>query len=191
MACALFIGVSGASAQDAQQDERLGPMSVHYQRLAQAYSENDTAMILAYRTPDFYVETPGGDRLDRDVTTQILVDFFTQNAPPIELGTVVACARMNGDAEALFTVVQTTTRNSDLGDGQHRVATAVTQTDTWRLTPEGWRLASISDIHGTRRWVDGVEVDPARPYTANARPFTPANVPAPICESASNGSATH
>jgi len=190
MACALFIGVSGASAQDAQQDGRLAPMNVHYQRLAQAYAENDTAMILAYRTPDFYVETPGGDRLDRDVTTQILVDFFTQSAPPVELSTIVQCARMNGDVEALFTVTQTTTRNADLGDGQHRVASAVTQTDTWRLTPEGWRLASISSIHGARRWVDGVEVDPLRPYAANARPFTPANVPAPICESTSNGSAT-
>lgn len=190
MACALFIGVSGAAAQDAQPDERLAPMNVHYQRLAQAYAENDTAMILAYRTPDFYVETPTGDRLDREVTTQILVDFFTQSQPPVELSTVVQCARMNGDAEALFTVVQTTTRSTDTGNGQHRVASAVTQTDTWRLTPEGWRLAATSDIHGARRWVDGVEVDPSRPLADNARPFTPANVPAPVCESTSNGSAT-
>lgn len=190
MACALFIGVSGASAQDAQPDERLAPMNAHYQRLAQAYAENDTAMILAYRTPDFFVETPTGDHLDREVTTQILVDFFTQSAPPIELSTTVQCARMNGDAEALFTVTQTTTRNAELGDGQHRVASAVTQTDTWRLTPEGWRLASTSGIHGARRWVDGTEVDPSRPYAANARAFTPANVPAPVCESTANGSAT-
>lgn len=190
MACAMLIGVSGAAAQDAQPDERLAPMNVHYQRLAQAYAENDTAMILAYRTPDFFVETPTGAQLDRDVTTQILVDFFAQSTPPVELNTIVQCARMNGDAEALFTVVQTTTRNADLGDGSHRVASAVTQTDTWRLTPEGWRLASISDIHSARRWVDGVEVDPSRPYASNARAFTPANVPAPVCETTANGSAT-
>ncbi len=190
MACALMIGVSGAAAQDATQDERLAPMNAHYQRLAQAYAENDTAMILAYRTPDFFVETPAGDRLDREVTTQILVDFFALSTPPVELGTVVQCARMNGDAEALFTVIQTITRSTDLGDGPHRVANTVMQTDTWRLTPEGWRLASTSDIHGTRRWVDGVEVDPSRPYAANARAFTPANVPAPVCESTANGSAT-
>jgi hypothetical protein len=165
---ALFVQVSGAAAQTLN-DARLQPMSAHYTRLAQAYAENDAAMILAYRTPDFFVETPGGGRIENDVASQILVDFLAGSRPPIEQRTEVLCASMAGESEAIFTVVQHMTRNTDLNGADHRLQSAMTQTETWRLTAEGWRLASVSNMHNPRRWVDGVEIDPSVPYDPRAR----------------------
>jgi hypothetical protein len=165
---ALLVQVSGAAAQTLD-DPRLQPMSAHYARLSQAYAENDAAMILAYRTPDFFVETPGGGRIEADVASQILVDFLANSRPPIEQRTDVLCASMAGESEALFTVVQHTTRNTDLNGADHRLESAVTQTETWRLTAAGWRLASLSNMHDTRRWVDGAEIDPSQPYDPRAR----------------------
>ena len=165
---ALFVQVSGAAAQTFD-DARLLPMSAHYTRLAQAYAESDGAMILAYRTPDFFVETPGGGRIESDVASQILVDFLAGSRPPIEQRTEVLCASMAGESEAIFTVVQHMTRNTDLNGADHRLQSAITQTETWRLTGDGWRLASVANMHDTRRWVDGVEIDPSQPYDPRAR----------------------
>lgn len=165
---ALLVQMSTAAAQSLD-DPRLQPMSAHYTRLSQAYAENDAAMILAYRTPDFFVETPGGGRIESDVASQILLDFFANSRPPIEQRTEILCASMAGESEALFTVVQHTTRNTDLNGADHRLESAITQTETWRLTAEGWRLASVSNMHDTRRWVDGAEIDPSQPYDPRAR----------------------
>jgi hypothetical protein len=170
LACAFLVQISGASAQTIH-DPRLQPMSAHYARLAQAYAENDAAMILAYRTPDFFVETPGGDRIESDVASQILVDFLAASQPPIQQRTDVLCATMAGESEATFTVVQHLTRTTTLEGATRQLGTAITQTETWRLTADGWRLASVSNMHDARRWVDGVEVDPSRPYDPRARAY--------------------
>lgn len=171
LAFAFVVQTTGATAQQFG-DPRLEPMAAHYARLSQAYAESDAAMILAYRTPDFYVETPSGDRIAADIASQILVDFFATNQPPIEQRTEVLCATMAGESEALFTVVQRIGRTADLNDEDHRLETAMTQTETWRLTADGWRLASVSNMHDPRRWVDGVEVDPNLPYDRRARAYT-------------------
>jgi hypothetical protein len=168
---AFLFQVSGAAAQSVD-DPRLQPMSAHYARLSQAYAESDAAMILAYRTPDFYVEIPGGNRIESDVASQILVDFFTANQPPIEQRTEILCASMAGESEAHFVVTQRMARTTSLNDEDHRLETTMTQTETWRLTADGWRLASVSNMHDPRRWVDGVEIDPTRPYDPSARAYT-------------------
>jgi hypothetical protein len=169
LACALLVQVTGASAQTII-DPRLEPMNAHYARLAQAYAENDAAMILAYRTPDFFVETPGG-RIESDVASQILVDFLATSQPPIQGRTEVLCATLASESQATFTVVQHLTRTTELNGASHQLATAITQNETWRLTADGWRLASVSNMHDARRWVDGVEVDPSRPYDPRARAY--------------------
>lgn len=157
LACAFLIQVSGAAAQDtAARDPRLAPMDAHYARLAQAYAEEDPGMVLAYRTPDFYVQTPGGDRLDYQMTMQAVLDFFEQSSD-VEAWTDIQCADMVGESEARFVVVQNLSRTIDLGGEPTRIQSATTQTEIWRLTPEGWRFAGISEILSSRNWTDGVE----------------------------------
>ena len=53
--------------------------------------------------------------------------------------------------------------------------------DVYAKTPEGWRLASVSGIHGSRRWVDGVVVDTSRSYDPDAPAFTPAAAAPIVC----------
>jgi hypothetical protein len=178
IACAMFVSVASASAQEAGPDPRLAPMDAHYARIAQAYAENDPGMVLAYRTPDFYVELPGNVRIDYDNAQRILLDFFAVSTPPIEASTDVLCAYLTSETEAYFLVTQTNARTIDFEGEPRRVQTAVTQAETWRLTPDGWRLASISAMRDTRRWVDGAELDLSRPYDENAPPYVrPASAP--------------
>jgi hypothetical protein len=176
VACAFVVSVSAVSAQEATLDPQLAPMRAHYNRLAQAYAEADLSMVAAYRTPDFYVELPGGARLDNATVLRIVQTLFTDNTDePLTASTDITCARMINENYAEFIVVQNLEQTVEL-DQPRRVRSATQQTETWRLTADGWRLASISDIHALHRWVDGVEVDPSRPYNPNAPAFTSASV---------------
>lgn len=170
LVCLITIQVSNAAAQTL--DPRLQPMAAHYARLTQAYAENDAAMILAYRTPDFFVETPSGDRIDSSVASQILVDFLAQNQPPIEMRTDILCASLAGESEAILTVTQRLGRTTQIDGQSRRLESAMTQSETWRLTSDGWRLASVSNMREPRRWLDGVEVNPYGPLDAQPPPFT-------------------
>jgi hypothetical protein len=182
-AMALLATPLSALAQEADStDPRLAPMDAHYDRISQAYAESDPGMVLAYRTTDFYVELQGGARIDYDNSMRILLEFFEQSESAIEARTEVQCARMLNDAEASFIVTQHTLRTMSYEGRSRRVQSAVTQTESWRLTPEGWRLASVSNIHGLRRWVDGREIDPSRAWEENGRAFTPAATPPVMCE---------
>jgi hypothetical protein len=192
LAAAAFVVIStSASAQTVELDPQLTPMQAHYARLSQAYAENDPAMIVAYRTEDFYVELPGGARIPRETAQEVLVAFFQESQPPIEVVTTIQCAALTSDTEARFIVTQRTGRTAELEDEYRQVQNQVTQTDTWRLTEAGWRLASVSDIHDQRRWIDGVEVNPALPYDPNAPAFTPAAAAPAVCDSASSSAAAH
>lgn len=179
IAVALFVQVSSAAAQEvAGPDPRLAPMTAHYARIARAYADNDPGMVLAYRTPDFYVELPGNVRIDYDNAQRILVDFFAQSTPPIEASTEVLCAYMTSETEAYFLVTQTNARTINFEGTPRHVRSAVTQAETWRLTDAGWRLASISGLRDARRWVDEREIDLSRPYEENAPPYVrPASAP--------------
>lgn len=190
LAAAAFVAFSASAwAQTNELDPQLAPMQAHYTRLSQAYAESDPAMIVAYRTDDFYVELPGGARIDRQTAQDVLVAFFQESQPPIEVTTTIQCAAMISDTEAMFIVNQRTGRTSELDDEYRRVENQVTQTDTWRLTENGWRLASVSDIHNPRRWVDGTEVNPALPYDPNAPAFTPAAAAPTVCAPAASSAA--
>lgn len=170
LACAVIVQWTAASAQT-YGDSRLDPMASHYAGLTQAYANNDPAMILAYRTPDFYVETPSGDRIDTAAASQILVDFLAQNQPPIEMRTEILCARMAGESEAVFTVTQRLGRTITIDGQGRRLESAMTQFETWRLTSNGWRLASVTNMRDPRRWLDGTEVSPFGPLDARTRPY--------------------
>ncbi len=195
IACAMFVSVASASAQEvaaAGPDPRLAPMETHYARIAQAYAANDPGMVLAYRTPDFYVELPGNIRIDAENAQRILLDFFSSSTPPIEAHTDVLCAYMTNESEAYFLVTQTNARTVDFEGTPRRVQSAVTQAETWRLTPEGWRLASISGMRDTRRWVDGVEINPAAAYDEHAPAYVhPASAPVDCPVPMSATPATH
>jgi hypothetical protein len=175
LACgALLLQTPSAFAQEtAESDPRLAPMANHYARLSQAYGEEDAAMVVAYRTPDFYVELPGGVRLDYALATRALQDFFAQSGPPLEVNSDIQCASMASETEANFLIIQRIGRTVDFEGAPKRVDSTVTQNETWRRTEQGWRLAAVSGIRNPHRWVDGVEVDPFSVYDPAAAPFVP------------------
>jgi hypothetical protein len=172
LVCAGLLLAPDARAQGIEiTDPWLAPMNNHYARLSQAYGEKDAAMVVAYRTPDFYVELPGGGRLDYALATSALQDFFAQSGPPLEVHNDIQCARMQNETEAAFTVIQRIERTLEFDGAPKRVESTVTQDETWRLTEQGWRLAAISNIRSPHRWIDGVEVDPFSQYDPAAPPF--------------------
>lgn len=179
-------GQETASQVVGAEDARLAPMlRTHYPRLSQAYAERDQPMVLAYRAQDFYVEAPGGVRLDYGQMAQSLTTFFsTSNGGPITVAYDVQCARMSGEAEAQFVVVQTISRTMPFDNQPHEVVSDVTQLETWRLLPEGWRLASISDIRDPHRWVNGAQIDPYGIYDPNAPAYTPPPAQPIACDQA-------
>jgi hypothetical protein len=61
---------------------------------------------------------------------------------------------MRGD-EAIATVRQHFSRRQPNRQGVvRRVETAVTQRETWRRTPAGWKLTFVDDVHDHIRWAE-------------------------------------
>lgn len=73
----------------------------------------------------------------------------------IALEEEIVAIELNGD-EAAATVRQHATRMHLRSDNRvHHVETWVTQRETWRRTPEGWKLARVDQVRDQRRLVDG------------------------------------
>jgi len=83
---------------------------------------------------------------------------------------------------AIADVCQEFSRMQRVGDGgPRRVDTSVLQRETWVRRPTGWRRLEVSDVHGMRWFVEGVRVEPGRPYTPGMPAFRPDPDPPTAC----------
>ena len=72
---------------------------------------------------------------------------------------------------AVVDVFQKGSRYQMLNGRKRKVEHDVTQRDTWRRVEGVWLLASVDDIRDRHRWVDGVAVDPSKPFDPAAKPY--------------------
>lgn len=166
--CLVAVVAAGAAPPDARVRSEL---EARYDQMAKAFSERDSAAIFALRTPDFCIHYPGGERDSAGRARQVLAYFFSQNLPPIQVRYAIRALSLTSPDVAVCDVFQKGSRYQMLAGKSRLVEHDVKQRETWRRVKGAWMLASIDDIHDRHRWVDGVPVDPAKPFDPGAKPF--------------------
>jgi ketosteroid isomerase-like protein len=156
------------------QDSRTAIES-QYQQLAEAMRRNDVAGILALQAPDFSSTNPNAKIFDFAAMEAYTRRLTASVDSVIHIRNVIRSFEERGDT-SVADVCQEFSRLQRLGDGQrHRIDTSVLQRETWVHLADGWKRLNVTNEHGMRWFVDGVRVDPSRPYA----PGMPAYVPEP------------
>jgi hypothetical protein len=167
MACASPQGGSVASPRK--------PLEDRYAQLAAAIRTNRLERILAFQSPAFTSVNVTGQVFDY----QAMADYTRRLTSAIDsvlhVQNRIRRLQILGRDTAVVHVCQEFSRIQRIGDGHpHRVDTSALQTETWVRDSAGWFRTRVEDVHGTRWFVDGVRVDPTRPYTAGMPPYRPA-----------------
>lgn len=127
-----------------------------YEKNRQALLARDPAAVIALRTPDFSVVTPDsavhGAAEMADFSRNLLANVERWEALSFDIG---AIARQGDEAAA--DVRQHSIRMMRRPGGViQRVENWVVQRETWRRTPEGWRMRRVDNIRDQRVLIDGV-----------------------------------
>lgn len=133
-----------------------------YDRNVAAFRAKDVAAIMALRTEDFHTLTSDGKvntRAAMQAYTQRFLDridhFISQD---FQIGTIDVQGNL-----ASADVTQKTIRMQRLPDGTlHKVEAGVVQRETWKKTPEGWKLYRVDNIQDEYVLVDD------KPYKPNS-----------------------
>jgi hypothetical protein len=152
-------------------------LQARYDQMAKCFAARDTAGIFALRTPDFCIHYPGGERDSAGRAKQVLAYFFSQNLPPIQVHYSIRTLTVPGPDLAVADVFQKGSRYQMLSGKARLVEHDLKQRETWRRVKGVWMLASVDDIRDRHRWVDGVPVDPSKPFDPAAKPFPSADRP--------------
>jgi hypothetical protein len=158
----------GATTQNAGVASEL---QARYDQMAKCFAARDTAGIFALRTPDFCIHYPGGERDSAGRAKQVLAYFFSQNLPPIQIHYTIRALTVPGPDLAVVDIYQKGSRYQMLSGKSRLVEHNLKQRETWRRVKGVWLLASVDDIRDRHRWVDGVPVDPSKPFDPKDKPF--------------------
>lgn len=146
-------------------------LEARYDQMAKAIAARDSTAVFALRTPDFCIHYPGGERDSASRAKQVLASFFAQNLPPIQIEYKIQDVTLASPDVAVVDVFQKGSRYQLLAGKARLVEHNVKQRETWRRVKGTWFLASVDDIRERHRWVDGVAVDPSKPFDPAAKPF--------------------
>ncbi len=156
------------------QDSRTAIES-QYQQLAEAIRRNDVEGILALQAPDFSSSNPSGNIFDFAAMERYTRRLTAAVDSVIHIRNAIRSFEERGDT-SVADVCQEFSRLQRLRDGRrHRIDTSVLQRETWVHLADGWKRLNVTNEHGMRWFVDGVRVDPSKPYM----PGMPAYVPEP------------
>jgi hypothetical protein len=156
------------------QDSRTAIES-QYRQLAEAMRRNDVEGILAIQAPDFSSRNHNGSVFDFAAMERYTRRLTAAVDSVIHIRNVIRSFEERGDT-SVADVCQEFSRLQRLGDDRrHRIDTSVLQRETWVHRADGWKRLNVTNVHGMRWFVDGVRVDPSRPYA----PGMPAYVPEP------------
>ena len=156
------------------QDSRTS-IGSQYQQLAEAIRRNDVEGILALQAPEFSSRNPNGIIFDFAAMERYTRRLAAAMDSVIHIRNVIRSFEEHGDT-SVADVCQEFSRLQRLGDDRrHRIDTSVLQRETWVHLADGWKRLNVTNEHGMRWFVDGVRVDPSRPYV----PGMPAYVPEP------------
>ena len=126
-----------------------------YDDNARAFRTEDVEAIMALRTEDFHTVAPDGTVQDRAAMESRTIGFLNGIERWISMSFDVDSLEVSGDmAEAVMR--QHLVRMALRPDGLvHHVETWATQNETFRRTPEGWKLYRVDSVRDQRRLVDG------------------------------------
>ena len=127
----------------------------------EAFNKKDVAAIMDLRAEDFHTTTPDGKvntRAAMQAYIKRLLDridhFISQD---FEIGTI----DVQGDL-ASADVTQETVRMQRLPNGTlHKVAARVVQRETWKHTPQGWKMYAVDNIRDGSVLVDDKPYQPS------------------------------
>jgi ketosteroid isomerase-like protein len=126
-----------------------------YDENVRAFLAKDFDAIMALRTEDFHSVTPDGLTHDRAAMEDYIRGFL--NAVDRWISTSFEIDSLEVSGDLVHAVVrQHADRMAHRSDGLvHHVETWVTQRETWRRTPNGWKLYRVDSIRDQRRLIDG------------------------------------
>ena len=125
-----------------------------YERLAEAVDNKDFDAFQALRTKDFATIPPEGPPRGPEFMATRARGLLAGIQPPIKTRNDILTLTVRGE-EAIATVRQRFSRRQPNAQGVlRRVETSVTQRETWRGTPEGWKLVFVDEVRDHVRWAE-------------------------------------
>ena len=162
------------------QDSRTAIAS-RYQQLAEAIRRNDVEGILALQAPDFSSTNPNGSIFDFAAMERYTRRLTAAVDSVIHVRNIIRSFEERGDT-SVADVCQEFSRLQRLGDDRsHRIDTSVLQRETWVHLADGWKRLNVTNEHGMRWFVDGMRVDPSKPYTPGMAAYVPEHDPPTGC----------
>lgn len=125
-----------------------------YEKLAEAVSAKDFNAFQALRTEDFSTIPPDSPPRNAEFMAARARGLLAGIEPPIKTRNDILTLTVRGN-EAIATVRQHFSRRQPNAQGTlRRVETSVTQRETWKRTPQGWKLAFVDEVHDFQRWAE-------------------------------------
>lgn len=125
-----------------------------YEKLAEAVNAKDFDAFQALRTADFSTIPPDSPPRNAEFMAARARGLLAGIQPPIKTRNDILTLTVRGD-DAIATVRQHFSRRQPNAQGVlRRVATSVTQRETWRRTPGGWKLVFVDEIRDHARWAE-------------------------------------
>lgn len=125
-----------------------------YEKLADAVNTKDFDAFQALRTDDFATIPPDSPPRNAEFMAARARGLLAGIQPPIKTRNDILTLTLRGD-EAIATVRQHFSRSQPNAQGVvRRVETSVTQRETWRRTPDGWKLTFVDEVRDFVRWAE-------------------------------------
>jgi len=125
-----------------------------YEKLAEAVNAKDFDAFQALRTADFATIPPDSPPRNAEFMAARARGLLAGIQPPVRTRNDILTLTVRGD-EAIATVRQHFSRRQPNPQGVvRRVETSVTQRETWRRTPEGWKLVFVDEVRDHVRWAE-------------------------------------
>jgi len=125
-----------------------------YEKLGEAVTAKDFDAFQALRTDDFSTIPPNSPPRNAAFMAARARGLLAGIQPPIADHNDILDLTLRGD-EAIATVRQHFSRMQPNAKGVvRRVETSVTQRETWKSTPQGWKLIFVDEVHDQVRWAE-------------------------------------
>jgi hypothetical protein len=176
----LVLAACAVPASTVAQDSR-SAIEAQYRGLADAIRSNDVERILSFQAPNFSSMNPTGNTFDYDAMESYIRRMTAAVDSVIRTQNTIRSFEQQ-DTIAIADICQEFSRIQRMGDGvRHRVDTSVLQRESWILLDGQWKRFRVENVRGMRWFVDGVRVDPSRPYTSGMPAYVPSVDPPTGC----------
>ena len=128
-----------------------------YRKLARAFETKDFDAFQALRMADFATIPPQGAPSTASRMAERARGLLDRIHPPITTSNEILDLTVRGD-EAIATVRQKFTRRQLVEDQMRTIHSEVTQRETWRKTPDGWKLTFVDEVRDHLTLRDGERV---------------------------------